>query len=172
VIKFKQLFACAAVLMSISGVVRADYGLNMPVGVTDTSRAVYGLHMQILWVCVIIACVVFGAMIWSMVYHRKSKGAVAKQFHESMAAELVWTIIPFVILIIMAVPATKVLVDMHDASDADMSIKITGYQWKWHYEYLDEGIGFFSSLDDASNEARQVGSNIDPASVEHYLFSC
>ncbi|MEW5008128.1 MAG: cytochrome c oxidase subunit II [Cycloclasticus sp.] len=169
--KLKQFFARSIILAGISGVAHAEYGLNLPVGVTETSQAVYGLHMQILWVCIIIACVVFGAMIWSMIFHRKSQGAVAKQFHESMAAELVWTVVPFIILIVMAVPATKVLVDMHDVSEPDMSIKVTGYQWKWRYEYINEDIDFFSSLDAASNEARQVGSDIDPATVEHYLLN-
>ncbi|MBL4744039.1 MAG: cytochrome c oxidase subunit II [Cycloclasticus sp.] len=154
----------------MSTAAQAEYGLNMPVGVTETSRQVYDLHMLILWVCVAIGVVVFGAMIYSMIYHRKSKGAVASQFHESMTAELVWTVIPFIILVVMAVPATTVLIDMHDSSEADMQIKVTGYQWKWHYEYIGEDIEFFSSLDAASNEARQVGSDIDPATVENYLL--
>jgi len=106
-----------------------------------------------------------------MIYHRKSRGAVAAQFHESMTAELVWTIIPFVILVVMAIPATKVLIDMHDSSEADMTVKVTGYQWKWRYEYMDEDVSFFSSLDAASNAARQVGSGIDPATVENYLLN-
>jgi len=171
VIKLKQLFASGAVLTFMSSVAHADYALNMPVGVTETSRQIYDLHMLILWVCVVIAVVVFGAMIYSMIYHRKSRGAVAAQFHESMTAELVWTIIPFVILVVMAIPATNVLIDMHDSSEADMTIKVTGYQWKWRYEYIDEDVSFFSSLDAASNAARQVGSDIDPATVENYLLN-
>ncbi|MEH6504519.1 MAG: cytochrome c oxidase subunit II [Cycloclasticus sp.] len=169
--KLKQLFASGALLTFMSSVAHAEYGLNMPVGVTETSRQVYDLHMLILWVCVAIGVVVFGAMIWSMIFHRKSQGAVAAQFHESMTAELVWTVVPFIILIVMAIPATKVLIDMHDASEADMSIKVTGYQWKWRYEYIGEDVDFFSSLDAASNEARQVGSDIDPATVENYLLN-
>lgn len=168
--KLKQLFASGALLTFMSSVAHAEYGLNMPVGVTETSRQIYDLHMLILWVCVAIGVVVFGAMIWSMIFHRKSQGAVAAQFHESMTAELVWTVVPFIILIVMAIPATKVLIDMHDASEADMSIKITGYQWKWRYEYIGEDVDFFSSLDAASNAARQVGSDIDPATVENYLL--
>jgi cytochrome c oxidase subunit 2 len=168
--KLKQLFASGVVLAFMSNVAQADYGLNMPVGVTETSRQVYDLHMLILWVCVAIGVVVFGAMIYSMIYHRKSRGAVASQFHDSMTAELVWTVIPFVILIVMAIPATKVLIDMHDSSEADMTIKVTGYQWKWRYEYIGEDIDFFSTLDAKSNEARQVGSDIDPATVENYLL--
>jgi len=169
--KLKQLFAFSTLLVCLPGAAHAEYALNLPFGVTETSQAVYGLHMKILWVCVAIACIVFGAMIWSMVFHRKSQGAVAKQFHESLLAELLWTIIPIIILVIMAIPATKVLIDMHDSSEADMSIKVTGYQWKWRYQYIDEDIDFFSSLDDASNAARQVGSNIDPATVDHYLLN-
>ncbi|PCI21505.1 MAG: cytochrome c oxidase subunit II [Piscirickettsiaceae bacterium] len=168
--KLKQLFASGAVLTFMSNIAYADYGLNMPVGVTETSRQVYDLHMLILWVCVAIAVVVFGAMIYSMIYHRKSQGAVASHFHESMTAELVWTVIPFVILVIMAIPATTVLIDMHDTSEADMTIKVTGYQWKWHYEYVGEDVDFFSTLDAKSNEARQLGSGIDPATVENYLL--
>lgn len=170
-IKLKQLFAGGTVLTLMSGIAQADYGLNLPVGVTETSKQVHDLHMLILWVCVAIGVVVFGAMIYSMIYHRKSRGAVASQFHESMAAELVWTIIPFIILVVMAIPATKVLIEMHDTSEADMKIKVTGYQWKWRYEYVGEGVDFFSTLDVASNEARQVGSEIDPATVENYLLN-
>ncbi len=168
--KLKQLLAGGVALTFMSGVAHAEYGLNMPVGVTETSRQVYDLHMLILWVCVAIGVVVFGAMIYSMIYHRKSKGAVAAQFHESMTAEVVWTILPFIILIVMAIPATKVLIDMHDTNDADMTVKITGYQWKWRYEYIGEDVDFFSSLDTASNAARQVGSGINPATVENYLL--
>lgn len=169
--KLKQLFASGAVLAFMSGTAQAEYGLNMPVGVTETSRQIYDLHMLILWVCVAIGVVVFGAMIYSMIYHRKSRGAVASQFHESMTAELVWTVVPFVILIVMAIPATTVLIDMHDTSEADMTVKVTGYQWKWRYEYIGEDVSFFSSLDAASNEARQVGSDIDPSTVENYLLN-
>lgn len=170
-IKLKQLFAGGLVLTFMSSVAQAEYGLNLPLGVTETSKQVYDLHMLILWICVVIGVIVFGAMIYSMIYHRKSRGAVASQFHESMAAEIIWTVIPFVILIVMAVPATKVLIDMHDTSEADMKIKVTGYQWKWRYEYIGEGVDFFSTLDAASNEARKLGSDIDPSTVENYLLN-
>lgn len=170
-IKLKQLFAGGLVLTFLSSVAQAEYGLNLPLGVTETSKQVYDLHMLILWVCVVIGVIVFGAMIYSMIYHRKSRGAVASQFHESMTAEIIWTVIPFVILIVMAVPATKVLIEMHDTSEADMKIKVTGYQWKWRYEYIGEGVDFFSTLDAASNEARKLGSDIDPSTVENYLLN-
>lgn len=170
-IKLKQLFVVGLVLTFLSSVAQAEYGLNLPLGVTETSKQVYDLHMLILWVCVVIGVIVFGAMIYSMIYHRKSRGAVASQFHESMTAEIIWTVIPFVILIVMAVPATKVLIEMHDTSEADMKIKVTGYQWKWRYEYIGEGVDFFSTLDAASNEARKLGSDIDPSTVENYLLN-
>ncbi|ORU93511.1 MAG: hypothetical protein A6F70_05770 [Cycloclasticus sp. symbiont of Bathymodiolus heckerae] len=169
--KLKQLFAAGIASTFMSSVAYAEYGLNMPVGVTETSRQIYDLHMLILWVCVVIGVVVFGAMIYSMIYHRKSQGAVASQFHESMTAEIVWTVIPFIILIVMAIPATNVLIDMHDGSESDMTVKVTGYQWKWRYEYIGEDVSFFSSLDAKSNEARQVGSDIDPSTVENYLLN-
>jgi len=88
-----------------------------------------------------------------------------------MTAEIVWTVIPFIILIVMAIPATNVLVDMHDGSKSDMTVKVTGYQWKWRYEYIGEDVSFFSSLDAKSNEARQVGSDIDPSTVDNYLLN-
>jgi cytochrome c oxidase subunit 2 len=118
----------------------------MPVGVTEISREVYGLHMLIFYICCAIAVVVFGAMFYSIYKHRKSKGAQAAHFHESTTVEVVWTIVPFLILIGMAIPATQTLIAMEDTSDSDLSIKVTGYQWKWHYEYLDDGIEFFSNL--------------------------
>ena len=122
------------------------WGLNLPVGVTPISQTAYSLHMLILWICVVIGVVVFGAMFYSILKHRKSKGAVPAQFHESTTVEILWTIIPFLILVGMAIPATKALIAMEDTSDSDLSIKVTAYQWKWQYEYLDEGIGFFSTL--------------------------
>ena len=120
--------------------------LNMTPGVTPNSHAVYGLHMTVLWICVAIGVVVFGAMFYSIINHRKSKGAVAAKFHESTTVEILWTIIPFLILIAVAIPATKTLISMEDTSDSDLTIKVTGYQWKWKYDYLDTGISFFSVL--------------------------
>lgn len=145
--------------------------LNLPRGVTPFSRAVYDLHMLILWICVIIGVVVFGAILYSVLKFRKSQGAVAAKWHESTAVEVAWTVIPFVILIAMAVPATKALILMEDVADSDVTIKVTGYQWKWHYDYVNEGFGFFSTIDQASNVARQRNSGIDPASVENYLLA-
>jgi len=148
----------------------AEYGYNLTRGVTPISREVYDLHMLIFWICVAIAVVVFGAMFWSIFHYRKSRGAVAAQFEHSTRAEIAWTIIPVIILVVMAVPATRVLVAMEDNADAEMTIKVTGYQWKWRYDYLDEDIGFFSSLDEKSNEARQLNSGISPYQVPNYLL--
>ena len=149
----------------------AEYGLNMTRGVTPISREVYDLHMLILWICVVIAVVVFGVMFWAMLAFRKSKGAVADtSFTHSTTMEIVWTAIPILILVGMAIPATKTLIKMEDTSDHDLTVKVTGYQWKWRYDYIEDGIGFFSSLDSASNEARQQGSGIDPATVDNYLL--
>ncbi len=149
----------------------AEYGLNMTLGVTPTSHQVYDLHMLILWICVVIGVVVFGAMFWSILKHRKSKGAVAAQFHESTGVEIVWTIIPFLILVGMAIPATRTLIAMEDTSDPDMTIKVTGYQWKWQYEYPEEDIGFFSSLDGESRKARELDSGVGLDEVPHYLLN-
>jgi cytochrome c oxidase subunit 2 len=134
------------ILLSSAGGAAADYVLNMRQGVTPISHEIYDLHMLILWVCVAIAVVVFTAMFISILKHRKSKGAKPAQFHESTTVEIIWTIVPFLILVGMAVPATKALVMMEDTSNSDISIKVTGYQWKWGYDYLDEGVSFISTL--------------------------
>ena len=157
-------------LVVLSGPVFADYTLNLRQGVTPISKDVYDLHMIILWVVTIIGALVFGIMIWSMIHHRKSKGAVPAQFHHNTTAEIVWTIIPIMILVGLAVPATKTLIRMEETSDAHITIKITGHQWKWQYDYLEDGIRFFSVLADDSNKVRQRGSGIDPKSVENYLL--
>jgi len=125
--------------------------------------------MLIFWICCVIGVVVFGVMFYSMFKHRKSKGAVAADFHESTLVEIIWTAVPLFILIAMAIPAAKTLIAMEDTSDADVTIKVTGYQWKWQYEYLDSGISFFSNLDADHNAARQVGSGIDVSQYDNYL---
>ncbi|MGF1758074.1 cytochrome c oxidase subunit II [Photobacterium sagamiensis] len=120
--------------------------LNMTQGVTQVSQQVFDLHMTIFYICVVIGIVVFGVMFWAILHHRKSRGAVAASFHESTKVEIIWTIIPFVILIVMAVPATKTLLAMEDISKSDLTIQITGSQWKWHYRYFNEDIDFYSLL--------------------------
>ena len=144
---------------------------NMPKGVTQISRDVFALHMEVFWICIGIAVVVFGAMIYSIINHRRSVHPVPAQFHESTTVEIIWTILPFVILVVMAVPAAGTLIKMYDTRDSDLTVKITGYQWKWQYEYVDKGVSFYSSLDSQSNAARQVGSGIDPAKVPNYLHN-
>lgn len=169
--KVKQLFACLTLMAFGLGTAQAEYALNLMQGVTQVSNDIYDLHMLILWICVFIGIGVFGTMFYSIYYHRKSRGHEAAQFHESTKVEILWTIIPTLILIGMAVPATKTMMELDDVQESDMSIKVTGWQWKWEYEYLDNDIHFFSSLDEASNQARQVGSNIDPRSVPNYLLN-
>lgn len=169
--KTKQLLAALALMLSGLGSAHADYTLNLMKGVTAISNEVYDLHMLILWICVFIGIGVFGTMFYSIYYHRKSMGHKAEQFHENTTVEIIWTIIPTIILIGMAIPATKAMIDMDDVQESEMSIKITGWQWKWEYEYLDNDIHFFSSLDEESNKARQVGSGIDPRTVPHYLLN-
>lgn len=124
----------------------ADFAINMRRGVTPISKEIYHLHMTIFWICVVIGVIVFGVMIYALIFHRKSKGAVAAEFHSHTALEIVWAIIPFLILVGMAIPATKVLMAMENPAQADITIRVTGFQWKWQYEYLDEGIRFFSNL--------------------------
>ncbi len=148
----------------------ADMALNMTPGVTQVSRDVYDLHMLILWICVAIGVVVFGAMFYSIYYHRKSRGVKPATFHESTALELLWTTIPLLILVGMAVPAAQTLIAMEDTRDADLTVKITGYQWKWHYDYLGQNISFFSTLDAKSNEARQLGAGVNVTQVPNYLL--
>lgn len=142
---------------------------NLPPGVTAISHEVYTLHMWIFWICVVIGIVVFGAMIWSIVFHRRSNHPKPADFHESTTVEIVWTAIPFMILIAIAVPAAATLIRMEDVRDADMSIKVTGYQWKWQYEYLGEDVAFFSTLSEESNRARQLRSGINVNEVPNYL---
>lgn len=123
-----------------------QWQMNMYRGVTPVSQDIYWLHMVAIWVCVAIGVVVFGIMIYSLIYHRKSKGYKPASFHDNTRLEIIWSIIPFIILIGLAIPATHILTRMDDSSEADITIKIVGYQWKWQYQYLDQGISFFSNL--------------------------
>jgi cytochrome c oxidase subunit 2 len=153
-----------------AGAALAAWDLNMPVGVTELSKEIYSLHMLILWVCVIIAVAVFGAMIYSIVKFRHSQGAVPASFDHSTRAEVIWTIIPIAILVGMAVPAAETLIKIEDTRNSDITIKVTGYQWKWHYDYLDQDVAFFSTLARESDAARQLDSGVDPHQVENYLL--
>ncbi len=147
--KQKISYAGGLVALLASGLVWADE-LNMPVGVTDISRQVYDLHMTIFTVCCIIGAGVFSVMFWSIIQHRRSIGHEAAQFHESTKLEIAWTIVPTLILIGMAVPATQVLIAMYDTGGEDMTVEVRGYQWKWQYKYLDDDynrtFSFFSNM--------------------------
>lgn len=145
--------------------------LNMTRGATQVSRDVHDIHMLMLWICVAIGVVVFGVMFVAMFRFRKSKGAVAATWSHSTKLEAIWTIIPVLILIGCAWPATTLLLRMGDTSNSEMTVKITGYQWKWRYEYVDyfgkqPNINFVSSLESESNRARQLGSGVNPADIK------
>jgi len=142
----KQSSWLLAAAVFANNAVAEEMPLNLTKGVTDISHSVYDLHMIIFYICCIIGVIVFGAMFWSMLHHRKSKGVTPANFHESTKVEIIWTVIPFVILIGMAVPATSTLMEMEDTTDADVTIQVTGSQWKWHYKYFDHELEFYSLL--------------------------
>jgi len=144
---------------------QANWAVNMSPGATEVSRSVFDLHMTIFWICVIIGVVVFGAMFWSMLMHRRDSGQQPAQFHEHTWVEILWTVVPLVILVLMAVPATRTLIDIYDNSESDLDIQITGYQWKWHYKYLGQDVEFFSNL---ATPRAQI-DNQAPKD-EHYLL--
>lgn len=123
-----------------------NWQLNMYEGVTPISKDVYHLHMVCMVVCAIIGVVVFGVMIYSLIHHRKSKGYKAASFHDNPRLEIIWSLIPFLILVGLAVPATRVLIRMDDTRQSEVTVKVVGYQWRWQYEYLDQGISYFSTL--------------------------
>ena len=133
-------------LLLLSSAASADWTVNMRRGVTDISPSVFDLHMTIFWICVAIGVLVFGVMLWSMVMHRKSRGVVPAKFHENLSVEIAWTVIPLVILVGMAIPATKTLIEIYDAEEAEIDIMITGYQWRWQYRYMGEDVSFFSNM--------------------------
>lgn len=162
--------ACVAGALFWSMPAFSDFELNMPAGVTTSSQEIYTLHMQILLVCAVIAAGVYAAMIYAILKFRKSKGAQPAKFSHSTTAEVIWTVIPCVILIAMAVPAADTLVRLEDTRNSELTLKITGYQWQWQYDYIDQGVSFFSMLDRESNVTRQPGSGRDPYEVENYLL--
>jgi cytochrome c oxidase subunit 2 len=158
-----SLFAAAAMWL-VAGTALANR-YNLPEPQSIIAREIYDLHSLIMWIIVGIFVVVFGFMTYAIVMHRKSVGHKAEQFHEHVGVEIAWTIIPFIILIFMALPATKTIISMKDTSGADITIKATGYQWKWGYDYLQEGISFYSSL----STPREQIENKAPKG-EHYLI--
>jgi cytochrome c oxidase subunit 2 len=177
--KLKRYGGASRGLAAIAGLLASGMGTaadtmdtaywNMPKGVTEVSHRVFTLHMIAFWVCIVIGVLVFGVMFYSIFAHRRSKHPKPADFHHSTTVEILWTIVPFVILIALAVPAAGTLIKEYDTRNSDMTVKITGYQWKWQYEYVDQGVSFFSTLEAKANAARQLHSGIDPASVPNYL---
>jgi cytochrome c oxidase subunit 2 len=164
--------ALGPVLMLMTAMAMAAGGevsqVNMRPGVTDVGKNIYDLHMLILIICTVIGAGVFGVMFYSIIYHRKSRGVTPATFHESTRVEIAWTVVPFIILIAMAFPATSTLLAIYDNDDAELDILITGYQWKWKYEYLNENgdnVSFFSNLRTPQSEI-----NNTEAKGEHYLL--
>ncbi|MEJ6656124.1 MAG: cytochrome c oxidase subunit II [Pseudomonas sp.] len=152
-------------LIALSANANASWTVNMSPGATEVSRSVFDLHMTIFWISVVIGAIVFGVMFWSMFMHRRSRGAVPAKFHENLTVEILWTVIPLLILVGMAIPATKTLIEIYDTEDSDLDIMVTGYQWRWQYSYLGEDVTFMSNLatprDQISNQATKG---------EHYLL--
>jgi len=164
------LGAVLATASNVASALPVPWQLNMTRGVTKTSQEVYQIHMWALYVCIAIGIVVFGAMIVAMVKFRKSKGAVAAKWSHNTKVEMVWTVVPIVILVVLAAPATNVMISMAHTQDSQMTVKITGYQWKWRYEYINWGdkpyhVNFVSKLDGASDRTRQLKSGLDPNAV-------
>jgi cytochrome c oxidase subunit II len=159
-----HLLMTAAILMTSQLSVAQESQYNMPKGVTSISQEVYDLHMVIFYICCVIGVIVFGAMFWSMFAHRKSKGAVAEQFHGSVKMEILWTAIPVVILILMAIPATKTLLAMENTAKADLNVLVTGSQWKWHYRYMEHPVEFYSLM---STSREEIANQTDKS--EFYL---
>ena len=163
--RFSPVVVGLIALLSMSAA-RAEYKLNMTEGVTPISQELYGLHMLVFWICVAIGVLVFGVMAYSIMHHRKSKGAEAANFHESTKVEIIWTVVPLLILIGIAIPATGTLLDLEDAkTDADITLQVTGIQWKWKYTFVDEDVSFISSLAQSSRDVVK-----DPTSNENYLL--
>ncbi len=153
------------ILLTLSDTAFASWAFNMPRGVTEISRSVFNLHMAIFWISAIIGAIVFGVMFWSMFMHRRSRRAVASSFHENLTIEILWTVIPLLILVGMAIPATITLIDQYNTEDAELDIMITGHQWRWQYNYLGEDVSFMSNLTTPREQiANQAAKN------EHYLL--
>ena len=160
----RNFFVKIFLLMSSFSYLHAAWKWNLPEGVTEISREVHQLHMQIFWICVAIGVIVFSMMLIAIVFHRKSLGVKPATFHENVWVEIVWTVIPFLILVSMAIPATRTLIKLEDASDPDITIKVVGYQWFWGYEYIDDGITIISNL---STPIEQIQNKVPKG--ENYL---
>ncbi|MBS7662784.1 cytochrome c oxidase subunit II [Pseudomonas lalucatii] len=147
------------------GSAQAEWGVNIAPGATEVSRSVFDLHMTIFWICVVIGVLVFGAMFWSMLVHRRAAGQKPAHFHESTTVEILWTVVPLLILVLMAIPATKTLIDIYDSGESELDVQVTGYQWKWHYKYLGQDVEFFSNL---TTPAEQINNQAEKG--PHYLL--
>lgn len=146
-LKISKILVIFGALILANLTFAADFWqMNMYKGVTPLSQDMYFLHMTAIYVCAGIGIIVFGAMIYALIYHRKSRGHQASTFHENLALEIIWSIIPLIILVALAVPATKILIKLDDFNESDITIKVVGYQWKWQYQYLDQGISYYSVL--------------------------
>lgn len=169
--EFVAHFGLAVSLSLISLPTMASYDVNIPQPASPIATQIYGLHMYILWVCAIIFVVVFGFMFYSIFKFRKSNGAKPDvNFHESTLIEIIWTIIPFIILIAMAVPATKTILEMKDTSSPDLTVKVTGFQWGWRYDYSSEGFGFYSNLTTPWSQIGQPGTGPTEKQGSDYLL--
>jgi len=157
--------AAAVLAAGFASASHAEWGLNFQRPVTEIAQVQYDLHMLILWICVVIFVIVFGVMFYSIWAHRRSKGSKPATFSHSTKAEVVWTIIPIVILVAMAVPSTEALIRMEDTTGSDMTVKVTGYQWMWRYQYLDHDVDYFSKL---ATPRAQIENAEEKG--EHYLL--
>ena len=166
---FKKLIQVIFLLTLPLGVI-AEWGLNMGSGVTPISQKVYDMHMISLTVVTVIGILVFGVMLWSIFHHRKSRGVKPAQFSHSTTVEVIWTTIPLIIIIGLAIPATKLLIEMDDTSDSALTVKAVGYQWKWKYEYLEDDFTIYSNLDEKSVELSQRVDGVNPMEHENYLL--
>lgn len=165
------LVIVSALFLLSPDILHAAWGLNMTQGATPISQDVYNMHMTSLYVVTVIGILVFGVMFWSIFHHRKSKGVKPAKFSHSTTVEVIWTLIPFAIIVALAIPATKLLARMDDTSKSEITIKATGYQWKWKYDYIDEDITIYSNLASDSVDASQRNSGIDPKTADNYLLN-
>jgi cytochrome c oxidase subunit II len=171
---FKGLWKPACALVAVMGLMAlnpalAAWELDMPVGATTLSNMIRDLHREILLICTVIAIILFGIMGYAIFAFRKSKGVKAASFSHNTTAEIIWTIIPIFILIYMAIPSARGILEIEDASNPDMTIQVTGYQWKWGYNYLDNGVKFYANMDIESAKAARLNSGIDVTQIENYL---
>ena len=162
IVKNLVLALSSALPFALHSAENSEY--NMPIGVTEVSQSIFGLHMLIFWICVVIGVIVFGIMFWSMWKYRKSKGAVAADFDDNFWLEIGWTVAATAVLIWMAVPSTQVMVQAYDDAEGEINILVTGHQWKWHYEYMEDEVSFFSNL---STSQEQIDNKVPKG--EFYL---